>query len=78
AALARGAELLTRASRPVAVIGANCRRMNDPGLLARFVEHHHLPFASTCMVKGMIGEDHELSLGCIERGRRQIQRTFLQ
>ncbi len=77
AALARGGALLAAARRPVAVIGANARRMAEHGLLRRFVERNGLPFASTCMGKGMIDEDHGLSIGCIERARRQNQRAFL-
>ncbi|MEK6711900.1 MAG: thiamine pyrophosphate-dependent enzyme [Nitrospinota bacterium] len=42
------------------------------------MEKHQLPFASTTMTKGMIDEDHPLSLGCIERARRQVQREFLR
>jgi acetolactate synthase I/II/III large subunit len=76
--LARVAELLRGARRPVAVIGASARRLRNPALLRAFVEHHHLPFASTTMAKGMIDEDHPLSIGCIERARRQIQREFLR
>ena len=30
------------------------------------------------MAKGMIAEDHPLSLGCIERARRQVQRELLR
>jgi acetolactate synthase-1/2/3 large subunit len=30
------------------------------------------------MAKGLIDEDHPLSLGCIERARRQVQREFLR
>jgi hypothetical protein len=30
------------------------------------------------MAKAMIDEDHPLSLGCIERACRQVQRTFLR
>jgi acetolactate synthase I/II/III large subunit len=47
-------------------------------LLTRFVERHNLPFATTTMAKGMIDEDHPLSLGCIERACRQVQRKFLR
>src|SRR5262249_24567704 len=39
---------------------------------------HRLPFVSTTMAKGMIAEDHPLSLGCIERARRQIQRELVR
>jgi acetolactate synthase-1/2/3 large subunit len=30
------------------------------------------------MAKGLIDEDHPLSVGCIERARRQVQRAFLR
>jgi acetolactate synthase-1/2/3 large subunit len=37
-----------------------------------------MPFATTTMAKGMIDEDHPLSIGCIERARRQVQRRFVR
>src|SRR5579871_2775144 len=76
-AIARAAEVIAGAQRPIAVIGASAMRLRDGGLLRRFVEHCRLPFASTTMAKGMIDEDHPLSLGCIERSCRQVQRRFL-
>ncbi|HXQ51595.1 MAG TPA: thiamine pyrophosphate-binding protein [Stellaceae bacterium] len=77
-ALNEAARLVTRARRPVAVIGASAMRMRDPALLQRFVERHRMPFATTAMAKGLIDEGHELSLGCIERARRQVQRRLLR
>jgi acetolactate synthase-1/2/3 large subunit len=71
------AAILGAARRPVAIIGASAMRMREPGLLRAFVERHAIPFASTTMAKGLIDEDHPLSLGCIERARRQLQRDFL-
>jgi acetolactate synthase-1/2/3 large subunit len=53
-------------------------RARDPELLRKFIERHRLPFATTTMAKGMIDEDHPLSIGCIERSCRQIQRRFLR
>jgi acetolactate synthase-1/2/3 large subunit len=76
--IARAAALINAARRPIAVIGSSAMRLSDPALLHRLVEHHNLPFATTCMAKGMIDEDHRLSLGCIERACRQVQRRFLQ
>jgi len=78
AALDKAADLLRRAERPVAVIGASAMRMQHPQLLREFVERHRLPFASTTMAKGLIDEEHPLSLGCIERAKRQLQRRFIQ
>ncbi len=76
--IARAAELLRAAQRPVAVIGADAMRMRDPGALRAFVERHKLPFATTMMAKGLIDEDHPLSLGCIERALRKLQRALVQ
>jgi acetolactate synthase-1/2/3 large subunit len=69
---------LAQAQRPVAVIGADARRLWDPKLLRRFVERHNIPFVVTTMAKGLVDEDHPLSLGCIERACRQVQRQFLR
>jgi acetolactate synthase-1/2/3 large subunit len=76
--IAQAGELLRAASRPVAVIGASAMRMRDPQLLRALVERHHIPFATTMMAKGMIDEDHPLSLGCIERAMRKLQRALIQ
>jgi acetolactate synthase I/II/III large subunit len=76
--LAEAHKLIARARRPIAVIGASAMRLRDPSLLRRFIERHKMPFATTTMAKGLIDEDHPLSLGCIERARRQVQRGFLR
>jgi len=78
AALERAAELINRATRPIAVLGSTAMRVSDPQLLLRAIERHNLPFATTTMAKGMIDEDHPLSLGCIERACRQLQRSLLR
>ncbi len=69
--------MITSAKRPVAVLGSTAMRMAKPDLLRQVVERFNLPFATTCMAKGMIDEDHPLSVGVIERACRQIQRKFL-
>jgi len=46
--------------------------------LRAVIERHGLPFCTTTMAKGMIDEDHPLSLGCIERACRQVQRKLLR
>ncbi len=75
--LERAAELLRASRRPVVVLGSSAMRVRNPDLLRSVVERHRLPFASTTMAKGMISEAHALSLGCIERARRQVQRELL-
>jgi acetolactate synthase I/II/III large subunit len=77
-AVARAHTLIAAAKRPIAVIGSSAMRLSDPNLLRRLIERHNLPFATTTMAKGLIDEDHSLSIGCIERACRQIQRKFLR
>jgi acetolactate synthase-1/2/3 large subunit len=76
--IAIAAKLIADAKRPVAILGSSAMRIADPTLLRKVIEQHSLPFATTTMAKGMIDEDHPLSLGCIERSCRQVQRRFLQ
>jgi acetolactate synthase-1/2/3 large subunit len=52
--------------------------MSRPERLTQAIERHHLPFATTTMAKGMVDEDHPLSVGVIERACRQLQRKFLR
>jgi acetolactate synthase-1/2/3 large subunit len=76
--IARAGGLIAAAKRPLAVLGSSAMRLHEPQLLQKFVERHNLPFATTTMAKGMIDEDHPLSVGCIERACRQLQRRFLR
>ena len=78
AAIAKAGELIAKAKRPIAVIGSSAMRMAKPELLRQVIERHNLPFATTTMAKGMIDEDHPLSIGCIERSCRQVQRKLLR
>ena len=77
-AIGRAAQLIGAARRPVAVIGTSAMRLRDPTLLRQVIERLNLPFATTTMAKGLIDETHPLSLGCIERSCRQVQRKLLQ
>nr|NKB60561.1 thiamine pyrophosphate-binding protein [Alphaproteobacteria bacterium] len=77
-ALAKAEELIAKAKYPIAVLGSSAMRMQNMDLLRDFVERNGIPFATTTMAKGLIDEDHALSIGCIERARRQVQRAFLR
>jgi acetolactate synthase-1/2/3 large subunit len=76
AEFAEAGRVLREAQKPIAVVGASAMRMQNPDLLREFVERNRIPFASTTMAKGLIDEVHPLSVGCIERARRQVQRKF--
>src|SRR5262245_25781190 len=78
AAIARAAELIAAAKRPIAVIGSSAMRLGEAQLLRRVIERHRLPFVTTTMAKGLIGDDHPHALGCIERACRQVQRKLLR
>ena len=78
AAIARAHELIGKAKRPIAVLGSSAMRVASPELIRLLVERHNLPFATTTMAKGLIDEDHPLSIGCIERACRQVQRKLLR
>ena len=70
--------LLSEAKRPVAVLGSTAMRIQDTGALLAFIEKRQIPFATTTMAKGLIDENHPLSIGCIERARRQFLRSFIR
>jgi acetolactate synthase-1/2/3 large subunit len=78
AAIARAGELIGRAKRPIAVLGSSAMRLGKPELLREMIERYNLPFATTTMAKGLIDEEHPLSIGVIERACRQIQRKLLR
>jgi acetolactate synthase-1/2/3 large subunit len=78
ASIAKAGGLIAKAKRPIAVLGSSAMRMAKPELLRQVIERHNLPFATTTMAKGMIDEDHPLSIGVIERSCRQIQRKLLR
>ena len=74
----KAAGILRHAKRPLAVIGASAMRMRRIDALREFIERHGIPFATTTMAKGLIDETHPLSIGCIERAKRQLQRRFIR
>jgi acetolactate synthase I/II/III large subunit len=78
ASIATAHELIAKAKRPIAVLGSTAMRLARPDLLRQVIERHNLPFATTTMAKGMIDEDHPLSIGVIERSCRQHQRKLLR
>ncbi len=77
-AIEEAGRIIGEAKRPVAVLGSSVMRIGNLEPLRAFIEANRIPFASTTMPKGLIDEDHPLSLGCIERAKRQVQRQFLR
>jgi len=62
--LTQARELFARAERPVMMAGLDA--VNEPGAAAairQFVEKHGIPLVTTYKAKGILPEDHPLSLG---------------
>jgi acetolactate synthase I/II/III large subunit len=66
--MARVAELVERAERPVIVAGGGCRLSpGAPESLRQVAEQLRVPVATSLTAKGVLPEDHPLSLGCVGR-----------
>jgi acetolactate synthase-1/2/3 large subunit len=64
-AIARVAEMLARAERPLIVAGGGVHLAGAPAELSRLQEMASLPVATTPMGKGAVDENHPLSLGVV-------------
>ena len=62
-AITRAVEMIQQARRPLLVIGAGANRKRTSNILSQFVEITGMPFFSTQMGKGVVGEGHPLFLG---------------
>jgi len=56
-------ELITKAKRPLLLIGAGANRKITAKMLRAFVDKVGIPFVTTQMGKGVINEDHPLWIG---------------
>jgi acetolactate synthase-1/2/3 large subunit len=65
--VARAAELLRRAERPVLLAGGGVHLSGAHAALAALVEAHGIPVAHTLSGKGALGCEHELSAGLFGR-----------
>lgn len=61
--LARAAEWITEARRPLLLIGAGANRKRCARMLTRFVEQLGVPFVTTQLGKGVVDEDLDTCLG---------------
>lgn len=63
AALVQAAEAITRACRPILMIGAGANRQRTAVALRDFIDKLGIPFFTTQMGKGVVDEEHPLWLG---------------
>lgn len=81
--VARAAELLREAKRPLIVAGGGVHLSGACEVLARLQETQGIPVATTLMGKGSVDETHPLSLGVIgfamsEGSRTRYMRDFVR
>ncbi len=73
----KAVKLISNSKRPIVVLGSTAMRVGNSDIFKKFIDKHEIPFATTTMAKGLINENHELAIGCIERACRQHQRKLL-
>ncbi len=79
AAIERAAELISRAERPLVVVGGGVLNARAWPELKELAEGFELPVETTTLAKGSLPEDHPLSLGCVGRaGTGQANRAAQQ
>lgn len=61
--LATARQWLAMAKRPVMIVGADAMNQHAQDAIVAFAEAHNVPVITTYKAKGMIAEDHPLSLG---------------
>ncbi len=61
--ITQAVEMIQKAQRPLIVVGAGANRKRTSNILSQFIEITGIPFFSTQMGKGVVGEDHDLFLG---------------
>jgi len=69
--------VLRRARRPVAALGLTAARSGQGGRIRRLLERRRIPFVTTMMGKGVIPDDHPLSIGVVGRARHRWIEEFL-
>lgn len=57
-------DLISAAKHPILVVGAAANRKLTSRMLHTFVDKQRIPFVTTQMGKGVVDDDHPLSLGC--------------
>ena len=63
-AIRKALEMIAKAKRPLLLVGAGANRKLTCKSLRDFIEKTQIPFFTTQMGKGVLSEDHPLSLGC--------------
>jgi len=70
--VARAAELIRGAERPVVLAGGGLvRSQGGTAALQAFIERYEVPLVTTLTAKGAVSEEHPLSLGCVGRSGTQ-------
>ncbi|MEL7586393.1 MAG: thiamine pyrophosphate-binding protein [Prolixibacteraceae bacterium] len=72
------AELIGNGKKVMALIGYGCIRSHAEEILLRFLEQYDIPFCTTMDAKGILPEDHRLSLGTTGISGDKSAREYLK
>lgn len=65
--MARAAELVRKAEKPILLVGGGAARADASEAIESLITAHPLPVMTTLTAKGILSENHELSLGPVGR-----------
>jgi acetolactate synthase-1/2/3 large subunit len=74
--LKEAAELLAKAQNPAILAGAGASNATEQ--LKEFVDYYKIPIATTLRAKGIVPENHELSLGCVGLYGTNVANKYLR
>lgn len=63
--LRKATSMIRSSTRPLLLLGNGAQIANAENEAMELVEHTGIPFATSLPAKGLLNEDHELSLGCL-------------
>ena len=77
-AISRAIELFTKADRPIVLAGAGAVLSNAANELARLMDEFHVPVATSMGGKGIVSDDHPLTVGVVGRYSRTVANAVLK
>lgn len=75
--VARAAEQLARASRPVIVLGGGARTSGAGAAILELAQRHNIPMVSSMNAKGLVAADHPLYFGVVGLYSRESANRLL-
>jgi len=77
-AIREAAVLISRSSRPVIIAGHRAAFPDASRELTHLADRFKIPVATTLVAKGILGESHPLSLGCLDLFGHRVPDAYLE